>query len=516
MILESFSSMLASLSFAGSHPRDPVFARLLGMGTSNNAGVRVDEQSVMALPAIKRAVQIITDKMFGMPWYVFNELEDGKEFNRNHPAWNCIHWRANEEMSASSLRQILVQWALVWGNGCAWIDRGSSNLQMYPLRPDKTKPVRLTERQARVLDDESMQGRLFIETEIGGEKKLLDYSDVFHLRGLTGNGFWGYDIVELLSETFAGAIAKDEFSNRYFGQGANPAGFIEMPGGLDEEAEGTFMASMAKAMSGLGKAHKIIMLEEGAKFHPVTIDPEKSQLLEGKQFDIRLLAMAIGIKPHKLVDGANSAFASLEQANHEHKDDDILPWVNKMRDEARMKLLSEEESRSGAVVIDVDDEALDWVPFKERAEGTVELYNNGLITKEEGRARVNFGPSRSKRAKQYRIPMNIVYEDDQALVSSSSASAASESTQDEHKNKASEDYRDVAEAYLDRIDKRLDAQAKSKAKDPTAFINWLDALQPEEGPPSIQGLINDLYRSKIKRFNELATTKTAEDLANAI
>lgn len=516
MILEAFSSMLASLSFAGSHPRDPVLAKLLGMGTSNHAGVTVTAESVLALPAIKRAVQIITDKMFGMPWYVFNELEDGREFNKDHRAWDCISWRANEEMSSARMRQILTQWAMIWGNGCAWIDRSSSDLRMYPLRPDKTKPIRISADQAKILEDDSMVGRLFIETEIGGEKKVFDYSDVFHLPGITMNGFWGYDIVDLLKETFAGAIAKDEFGNRFFGQGANPAGFIEMPGSLDEESEGTYMASLKKAMSGLGKAHKIIMLEEGAKFHPVTIDPEKSQLLEGKQFDVRILAMAIGIKPHKLIDGANSAFASLEQANHEHKDDDIMPWVNKFRDEARMKLLTEKESRDGTVSVNIDDEALNWVPFKDRAEGTVELYNNGLITKDEGRIRVNFGPSRSKRAQQYRMPLNIGYEDDQAMVSTGSPAAQSADYQQEATQAVSQDHSDVADAYIDRIDKRLDAQAKSKAKDPDAFISWLDTLKPEEGPASIQGRINELYHSKIHRFNELVSTKSAEELINAI
>ncbi|WP_337892750.1 phage portal protein, partial [Mesomycoplasma ovipneumoniae] len=128
------------------------------------------------------------------------------------------------------------------------------------------------------------------------------------------------------------------------------------------------------------------------------------------------LAMIIGIKVHKLVDGANSAFASLEQANHEHKDDDIVPWVNKWRSEYSEKLLTADERNSMERSIDIDDESLDWVPFSDRARGSVELYNNGLITKDEGRRKVNFGPSKAKRASQYRIPANIVYEDDQALI----------------------------------------------------------------------------------------------------
>jgi HK97 family phage portal protein len=514
MILEAVASMFASISLSGSHPRDPAVARMLGMGTANTAGVTVTHEKVMALPAIKRAVQIITDKMFGMPWYVFREEEDGRTWDRTHPAWRCVHLMANRDMDAPSLRQLLVQYALRWGNGCAYIDResDSGNIELLPLLPDRTEMVRVTADMAERINDPDLAGHLMIRTRIGGDIKWFDYSDVLHIKGLGDNPYWGWDLTELMTECFAGAMAKDEFSNRFFSNGANPVGFITMDGSLDEESEETYMQSLAKGMQGLGKAHKLILLEEGAKFTPVTIDPQKSQMLEGKQFDIRLLAMAIGIKVHKLVDGANSAFASLEQANHEHKDDDILPWVNKLRVQYDRKLLSSDQLESGSHSIDVDDETLDWVPFSERARGSVDLYNNGLITKDEGRRKVNFGPSKASRAKDYRIPANIVYEDDAALI----PPPAPQQPAPEPESKAI-DYSDVADAYLDRIEKRVIAQAKSKAKTPKDFITWLDALKPEDGPQSIQPRIDELYSGIIKRLNELAETKTtAEELANAI
>lgn len=506
MIIESLVSMFSALSLSGSHPRDPAIAKMLGYGAQNTAGVQVTHEKVLALPAIKRAVQIITDKMFGMPWYVFEEQEDGREFARNHPAWRCVHLMANDEVDAPTLRQQLTQWALLWGNGCAKIERetASGHYELYPLLPDRTQPVRISRELAERAGDLSEVGKLYFKTRIGEETKFFRSDDVLHIRGLGNNPWWGLDIVELLTEAFGGVLATNEFSNRFFSNGANPVGFITMDGHLEEEEEETYMQSLAKGMQGLGKAHKLILLEEGAKFTPVTIDPIKSQMLEGKQFDIRLLAMAIGIKVHKLIDGANSAFASLEQANHEHKDDDILPWVNKHRVQYDRKLLSSDELFNGSHSIDVDDETLDWVPFRERASGAVEMYNNGLITKDEGRRKVNFGPSRSARAKQYRIPSNIVYEDDQSMIAVGSQVASQA------------DHSDVAEAYLDRIEKRLLAQARAKSKTPNEFIAWLDGLKSESGPMSIQASIDDLYSRVIERLKVLAETHTAKELESAI
>ena len=505
MILEAFASMWSALTLDAGNPRDPAIAKMLGYGKQNTAGVTVTEEKVMALPAVKRGIQIITDKMFGMPWYVFEETKDGRTWDRTHRAWNCVNWMANNELTAPALRQQLTQWAMGWGNGCAYIDESGPDTQLIPLLPDRTSMFRVSREAAQRAGDPSQVGRLMIKTQIGGEPKWFDYSEVFHIKGLGPNPYWGWDIFELLSECFGGAMAKDEFSNRFFSNGANPVGFIQMDGSLDEESEATYMQSLTKAMSGLGKAHKLILLEEGAKFTPVTIDPIKSQMLEGKQFDVRLLAMAIGIKVHKLVDGANSAFASLEQANHEHKDDDIIPWVNKFRVESDRKLLTEEEGRSGRFCVDVDDETLDWIPFSERASGCVELYNNGLITKDEGRRKVNFGPSKTARAKDYRIPANIIYEDDAALIPSGTAV------------QPKVDHSDVADAYIDRLEKRLTWQAKAKAKDPKEFLAWLDSLKTEEGPASIQSRIDETYAKTKTRLNQLAESKTtSEELQNAI
>lgn len=516
MILEAVASMFAAESFDGNHPKDPAVRKMFGFNNQNTAGVSVTEETVLALPAIKRAVQIVTDKMFGMPWYVFEEQADGREFERSHPAWRCVHRVANPQMSAASLRQQLTQWAMTWGNGCAYIDRSGEHVELYPLLPDRTELVMITPRMIEQYGFDAKVGSVRYKTKIGDETRIFERHDVLHIRGLGGNPHWGWNLIDLLSECFAGVIAKDEFSNRFFSNGANPVGFIQMDGSLDEESEENYMKSISTAMSGLGKAHKLILLEEGAKFTPVTIDPIKSQMLEGKQFDVRLLAMAIGIKVHKLIDGANSAFASLEQANHEHKDDDILPWVNKHRVEYNEKLLTEEQADSGSHSIDVDDESLDWVPFTERATGSVELYNNGLITKDEGRRKVNFGPSRSARSKAFRIPANIVYEDDQAMVAADPASVPEKSEPDDEKKDKRAD--EITAWYLSKIEARLKKSAKTQAaKGNRDFISWLDALEPESGPESIQDQINDLYKTFCADTNRiLETVKTDEELCHAL
>lgn len=528
MIVEAVRDMFAALTFDGTNPRDPAIRKMLGLGMDTKSGVQVDHTRVMAIPAIKRAVQIITDKMYGMPWYVFEEKPDGREFTTSHPSWRCVVDQANTEIDAATLRQQLTQWAMTWGNGCAAIFRppewpSGGHVELIPLLPDRTKLTRISQSVAEKFGDLSVAGALMYETRIGGELTLLAPRDVIHIRGLGDNPYWGYDIVDLMSETFGGAIAKEEFANALFGQGATPAGFIEMEGSLDEESEENYIASLGKGMQGLGKAHKFILLEEGAKFKPSTIDPDKTQMLEGREFDVRLLAMAIGIKVHKLVDGANSAFKSLEQANQEHKDDDIMPWVNKWRQQTHAKLLTDDQRFGRTHSIDVDDEYLEWIPFADRSAGVVELYNNGLIEKDEGRRKVNFGPSKSARAKQYRIPANIIYEDDMALVGQDNSPPAAPPATPDDDNAASAAQleakaQELAQSHLDRVSARLKKVAMTKAKQGAKpFLTWLDALQSESAPASIQSDVDEIYKQFCGAANKIAeSAKTDDELRSAI
>jgi HK97 family phage portal protein len=504
----------AATSIDPIHPRDPALAKLFGLGTGTFSGVDVNHDKVLALPAIMRGVSIISNGMAKLPFYVFREQDDGHDWDKSHPSWTVVSRKPHRDITDGTFRQTLNAWAMLWGNGYAYIDRPNwprGPLQLIPMLPDRTWPYRVTE-SGEVSADADSSGMLRYATHVGGEVRTLDASEVLHIRGIGPNPYVGYNIVDLLRETFGGAIASQEFGHRFFGQGANPAGWVEMGGSMDEEAEERFMKSMSKAITGLGKTHKIALLEEGAKFHKWSVDPDAAQFLETKSLDIRLLAMAIGIKVHKLIDGANSSYSSLEQANQEHKDDDLMPWVCRWREEMEDKLLTEKQKESGSHSIDIDDEAMQWVPFRERASGVVELYNNGLIDKDEGRRKVNFGPSKVDRAKDFKTPANIVFEDDEpeAMTVAPMPPAPDEPEDDAR-------LLSVSLAYMDRMAVRLSKDAQTKSKSAEAFDKWLTALSAESGPLPLQPSIDQLYAYvQTESKNCLLSTVTDAELAEAV
>lgn len=402
-------------SVFGSHPASNRPA-VIGTSRKTRAGAEMDHVSAIAIPAIFRAVSILSAAMMKVPFYVFKEEGEGtRTWDRKHPAWDVVQRRAHRNILAPQFRETMTAWALLYGNAVAKIDRSDPDrIELLPLLPDRTYPMRVTDSLARQTGADA--GAIYYCTVIDGKYHAFEASTCLHIRGLGLSPYWGVDVVTCLIETLGGAAAAAEFGHRFWGEGANPAGFIEMPGALPEDAEDRFRESLKKTAEGLANAHKLALLEEGAKFHAWTVDPEKAQFLEGREFDIRLLAMVVGIKVSKLIDSANSSYNSLEMSNQEHREDDLMPWYCRWSMEYESKLLTECQQRTGSHSVGVDDESMEWIPFAERSTGCVELFNNGIITRDEARRRVNFGRAGVPMSDKYRIPSNITYEGQQAVI----------------------------------------------------------------------------------------------------
>ena len=520
MITNAILNLFAAETIDPIHPRDPALARMFGMGQATRSGMPVNEENVMGLPAVMRAVNIISNGIMKLPWFVYEENDDdSREYDMGHASWTAIRRKANPEVKASDFRQTMTAWAMIWGNAVAVIDRPNwpaGPVELYPLLPDRTFPIRWNGTTANT----NMQGNgtLMYATRINNEPRMFLAEECLHIRGLGNNPYWGYNIVDTLKETFGGAMAVGEHGHRLFGQGAQPTGFVRIDHGFDSDQQlQNFLDSLRKTMSGLGEAHKLALLEQGAEFQQFSMPNDQAQFLETKQFDVRLLAMALGIKTHKLIDSANTSYNSLEQANQEHKEDDLMPWICRWRDEYDDKMLTEEQKATESHSIDTDEERLEWVPFKDRAEGVAKLHTNHIVDQDEARRKVNYGPSKGANGKRYVIPVNLRF-DDEPLPGAVNEPTDEPSDDETDTGDDEPIANQIAAAYMQRVAKRIGHNAQRKAKQGAkAFIAWLDGLETETGPDVLQESIALLYEQARRELDQCTlTAKNDEELVRAV
>jgi HK97 family phage portal protein len=307
-------------------------------GGKVKSGVVVNEQSALRVTAYLAAVKIISETVASLPLIVYRRIQPrGKERAPDHPLYTVLHDQANSEMTAYQFRETLQGHILNWGNGYAEIERDGAGrvIGLWPLLPDRTWPERDQETQR-------LQYRTILPD---GQQILLPSERVLHIPGFGFDGLVGYNPVKLAREAIGMALAAEQFGADFFGNGAKPSGIVEYPGRLSDEAYKRYKEEVQEAHGGLGKQHRLMVLEEGLKYHQVTIPPEEAQFLETRKFQVAEIARIFRVPPHMLGDLERATFSNIEHQSIEFVVHTIRPWLVRWEQAIRMKLLTPAERR---------------------------------------------------------------------------------------------------------------------------------------------------------------------------
>ncbi len=402
MILQKLlGGPLNAITFDGVHPRDPVVARWFAKFNKTSSGISVNEDSALGYAAVWKAVNLIANDVGRLPCRIYERQDDGGRIRaKDHPSYMTIARRVGQGSDTFTFRKTLQAHALLWGNGYAELQLNNAGevIGMLPLLPDRTFPR---------IDN----GRLLYFTMVDGRHVPLDADRVVHIKGLGFDGIKGYSVVQYAAESLGLGLAARRFGSNFFGQGANSSGILQHPDALSEEEEKNLKDSFNKEVGGLGESHRAIVLEEGAKFIPLTIPPEQAQFLGTREFEVREVANWFGVPAFMLGDPTRTSYNSLEQERQQYLDTGLDPWLVTWESELDEKVLTDEEHETESHFVEFGRDAILRADSKTATENLISEVNNGTLTLNEARAIKNrpaYGPEGDRR----RIPTNIGFEDD--------------------------------------------------------------------------------------------------------
>lgn len=315
-------------------------------GGRTAAGVAVNGYTALTHCPIWQGINIIAGDIGQTPIKLVRNTFDEQ---KKHPASQLLRLKPNGLQTPSAFLETIVQWALMWGQGCAWIQRqGARPVRLVPLRPDC-----LWKELIEFEEEEILVYHYYSPLRKGGQYIFFPW-EVIDVPGLTSDGVCGYELHRIARETIGQGLALEKHGNATFANGARPGGVLESPVGSpiglprNKEARENLRREWNRVHQGVENAGAIALLVDGIQFKEVSQSNIDAQWLEAKKFSREEAASLLNLPPHKLGSLEDSSVRSnLEEQNADYAQRTLTRWYNRMAEEFRRKLLTEKEWMSG-------------------------------------------------------------------------------------------------------------------------------------------------------------------------
>jgi HK97 family phage portal protein len=311
----------------------------LGQGNATNTGITVNENKALNITVVYACISLIADIFAENRKILYRRMDPkGRERAVNHSLYPLLHDSPNPEMDSFTFDQVRMGHVLGWGNSYVEIDWDMSTGQvrgLWPLDPSQMRVVR-----------EKGVIWYYYKTPDGLEHKLPAWR-IWHMPGFGYDGLMGYSPIQKNKEAIALAMAAEEFTARFYGQGSHLGMVASTDKALSEQGSKNLERSLNNQYAGLGKSHRMMVLEEGLKLEKVGINPVDAELLAERKFQVSELCRFYRVPPHLVSDTERSTSwgTGIEQQNLGFLIYTIQPWHTRNELSASLKLLGQEERK---------------------------------------------------------------------------------------------------------------------------------------------------------------------------
>jgi HK97 family phage portal protein len=355
------------------------------------------------------AVKLVSETYGSVPLTLFKLREGkGKDPDLDHPLFEKLALRPNPEQTSMEWREMMESFTTTAGNGYSEITftSGGDVEALWPIPPHRVRPVRVRDTQA-----------LVYEVRVpDGPSRFVPPERMIHIRSLIRDGLLGTDTIRKLQEGIGLAIATEAYGSSFFGNGSTPAGAIEVPEMLSDTAYTRLKDSWEEKHRGLDNAHRVALLEEGAKWVALGFPPEASQYLETRKFQIAEVARIFGVPPHMIGDLDRSTFNNIEQQSLEFVIYSMRSRVRRSEMVFNYRLLSAPERRTHVIKFDLNE--LLRGDLKSRYESYAIGRQNSWLSPNDVRDLEDMNPIETDGGDDYHLMVNLIPLQDSELLGS--------------------------------------------------------------------------------------------------
>jgi HK97 family phage portal protein len=368
-------------------------AALLGRGYDTDSGVMVTYDAALRVADVYKCVRIVAEDMAKLPLQVYRRLTRGKEVAVDY--WlDGLFTEPNPFQTGYEFRETMQAHMELTGNAYAikTVVRNETR-ELIPVAPPRVR-IELVENLWKLL---------YHCTLPDGTEVTVPSERMFHLKGLSLDGFTGLSPIRYQRESIGLAIQLVKHGARLFKNGAQIGGVLKTPTRMSEEAYNRLKASFDEAYAGVDNAHKTVLLEEGADFTKTGMTAEDAQFLESRKFSRGDIAGIWRVPPHKIGDLERATFSNIEQQSIEYGTDSLMPRCRRWEDRIKRSLIPPRDRVEYFAEIQL--QGLLRGDYAARTTGYKSAIESGWMNRNEARELENMNPAEG--LDEFLTPLNM-------------------------------------------------------------------------------------------------------------
>lgn len=390
-----FISNLLDKRSEASNLSDPKRWLYEAFGIPFGRGIKVTESTSMRSIAVLACVRILAETVASLPLPVYKRLNPRGKARASHSVSDLLQRAPNSRMTAFTFRETMMGHILLWGNCYAEIEYDDIGeiVALWPIPPHRVEHM------------ETATGDPFFRvTTSDGKQHNVPFYAMFHIPGLGFDGKKGISVISWGRQAIELALATEQFGTEFFANGTNVGAVATHPGRLTDEAYERLSKSLKEKYEGLGKAHRLMLLEEGMTFSKNTIPPNDAQFLETRKFQILEIARLFRVPPHMLADLERATFSNIEQQGTDFIVHSVRPWLIRWEQTINWKLFSEKDKRKYYSEFLVEG----YLRGDSQARSAFykEMFNIGVYSQNDIREKENDNPIEG--GDRYFVPLNMI------------------------------------------------------------------------------------------------------------
>ena len=363
------------------------------------SGKIVNYSTAIQVSTVFAVCRVIGEGIAQVPLKLMQESNGQRLPVTAHPLYNLLAFRPNAWQTSFEYREMIAWHAVLCGNHYSFINRSSANGKIYELVPFSPGQVTVKRDKNRALTYEVRLDEV--------DPQIFPAESIWHVRGPSWDGWQGLEAVKLARDAIGLAMATESASASLHKNGVQTSGTYSVDGTLKPDQYKDLAAWVSEHHAGPANAGKPLILDRAAKWLSTQMSGVDAQSLETRRYQVEEICRYARVMPIMVgYSDKTATFASAEQMFIAHVVHTLAPWYQRIEQSIDANLLTEQDRTQG-IYSNFVEEGLLRGSAKDTKDVLLGYVNGGLMTPNEGRAKLDMNPDADPASNKLRIPANI-------------------------------------------------------------------------------------------------------------